>query len=1520
MPLTPYNAYFVSPPENPYSVVDVSSTTHPAILSIFSPTSSTIKSIFVLARHSTSSTGSASTYNNLTLSIIELDAETGYLPAEHTTALSASSTVNNKVETYINEIKDGLFGYITQTNIYNETGVWVEFEINATNLDTEKNYGIFLSDTSTSSKTSHIFYTDKPSNTDVKQTYYLDKDDRGWYPYLKGTSNVQLCIAYATTEITGATTLDYGTITLGGPLASRNYGIGLFLYNNDANTKFTVNNWVPSHGGTGVQAGPSSLTYNSNYKWKYSETNTLPATLSDLNSLDFAHNIKNIELKTDDFIFFYQENWTPPLPEMNMFQMQIYGYGYGDMYLSDFPTRFFDDTDFALNYDTYLSNAATVSTYPYLVYGYGSLYDLDVIQDLENLDYNTFKVEPYQQDYFTDSYNQLELDSSIFADNNTKLVARKLDVAIVYDSTGIQINSDSDSKHLYLENTLLYPDATTEVYEVANIRKTNIYMASDNSFGYNILTNNMNNTIQLENINEDIESSYANRLVFTDTSCAYPPHLILRAPNAAFKESYSLILCGLSLFISNYSAETDRNNMLLSSGNSESLAINTRFSINDPHLVNNAPNIISGVPETEINVYGKGFALTLCQDETNGLTSFSDGDFGFPTEFTYSKNSVVLGAYRDRKYLIRHIKGSTITVEGLILYAGLCNIAWDSGTNTLTVTMKNKIVNSNFNAPISGFHKHGQFTDEITDLISSANEEIFFALNPFGLLFDSDNAVTGVYNDGDPILLIRHPNTKTSSDIETTVFTWTNIDPWFWNKLFPTSIPVSSTTYYKPSSSLDIPFYIVQTPNYFPLLDTGTETAELGNVYGYGWDGLTSGYQYDTYFGAFTDFLSYINLASDVGFPGALDNLFMIGPFGYDLGPNPTKQFYDPNGQCTLPIPATGNSISYSITLPYFTSINKLSELTWISKLINIPAVETLCEIKEGNEISIFENPVYRFRNRSNSSYEIIKELTSSEKPQNIVSTIDFNRFTNDNDTTQIFMTNNVPFNKMAFTYKLDETSSPGSDAKFELLGTTNYFIAEKDNPLVTIVPDINLGTSDINIYNTNDNLFFLDFKNPVTFTGLLFRKVSGNGKFLINNLTLFNDEVAVYGNCISPYNIFHTKTTEYTYIPPDTGYMVIDMNESKYVHSIEFKVYDSSGNEFSVTNPLFVRIMGLDTEVDTQFHDIAIEKSNKSKTQTSYINAFVQRNVKYLLIQPYHPLTGFRLNNIKIKINNLELPYLVYGNQTMHSLYPSISGIDVCLNKEKIFNLYQDESNIATFRPGTFNNFNDEPNIKGDSIFIPIGRPATPFSMFDTTTHCSEPSSVNMVIFNLLNDSLENSTNDSFEFDLSFSAVDIPDADGDFTDNISINAKPYQRFPSNGFYNIYSIDDNIIYLNSNIDDTNFSLNGYVNHVVRLNANKNIFAIITESGINNDGRSYIKVSSPVTGLNIQSGDQLYIERSNIAYFPSKNKTWLKLTYMNEQVPVNVFGLKVFSPLLDSTRNPMVIESGSLAWKININYT
>lgn len=1569
MSIKSYNAFFTEPPSNSNNKIGVSNSEHPALISLFKPETDIVTSIFILLKNESLS-NSRTISNSLKLSIIELDELNSYLPADHEAAVAEAIKNQNNYGTYVSTLHDGsLSGVITKTNInFKGTETWVEFKFTAgfiTNssneLNPDKYYGILISDTSESNISNKIFYADKSyGQTSLNRTLYLTVDDGDltWQNYQLGDNNIQICVAYASGELTASSLLNAGTISTGGPNSNRGTGLGIFVRNTSSSSTFKVNNFSLSPESGSTDIGLENFTYNSNFKWMYYNKNTLPSTTLELDSGKIASSNLRQNLEPDDFLFFYQKDWVSPLPVPFLSKVSrqflhvdnlIDNNGYdeirsffdsGTVYsLIENPVNRFEYEKvklFSENTDQVLGDSTLAQVFSTDYPGHSivneDLQDIRIDQIIrdsdDNLTYNVFECSPFGSTKFFDSNSGLDLSDTFFENktyymnssvertdwqSNNSLGSYENGSSGMLTSYGVEIDSDnSNGSKIVFKNKKIFP-STTLGTPVTDVRGVALSYHSDDAGDKFKLTRN--NTINIEgmNISDVNENSLKYRLVFhnehEDDGFQWPPHLIIRNYSAGTNNSQNLVLGGLDFYTSSYSVFQGDLNLSVSEASSGTIHP-SRTSIVDSNLGTYEIPVAKSAVSDATSVYGKGLTLTIHQDSDLDADTATNG-------------------FIDKKYLIRHIVDNIITIEGKVLAYGLCR-AHRVG-NTVTTTL--------LNVSSSDFDGDGW------DNLQSSNYKL--SLNPFGLLFDEfvdgDQSVGSIYNNGDPIELVSIDGFNQSLGRITS----NNVDDAFWWKLFPRN--VDGVDYYPPDRMISIPFYIIEIPK-LTAFSAGDEPAGIaGSPYG----------------------------AVDSKWIGQFPDFFEIGNQIYSAGPyiaggtSPLTRYVGSLGvaninDALLPYPDGDASVGYSITFPYIEHLNDLSGLPWLSLLFSglVDTTDlTNIDLTESDNIDIYDNPSEKFRAQKKADgtyhqYHIVDPFTSGNNPENICRSYYKSSFENIGDSSQIHISeygsNNNYYKYVSFIYSVsgDSSSSVSSNCELQLQSHKDNFIYTKQNSSNNIISSIVLGSTTSGISNTIsgtlDSIYSYEFDNPIAFNDLIIKRVGGDASAYVNNLVLFND-IAVYGKCTNPVNIWRNDAgTNNNFCEiPSNGYVVIDLGYPRKVIDLEFTVSKiSTGIETFNDGDISFSILGVDPNLSNSFLEIDVQSNvNSSKlisTPQSFLNFNIGRTLKYIVIKPLSNSFSTYLQNLVINIDDIDLNYYIGSSTTKYSFLPSESGSISTLitqprNRHFSIYPYNDSFRFATINPGDGSTYNALYVPVGTTDAVPTGAEVAPQvwkgGIWNSTTPTSisdiitTPTSVTQISFNIKQHGKSSfSSNNSFLFKLYTSSGIDPSSDltndgTDFTERYSILALPYSREPEEDFYTILSTKEDIIYIDTT--DIIFSNDNMVGYLVRLDLFRDLYSVVEESGILSNGQSFIRINGSTSGMGLLSGGKIFFERSNVLSFPAINATWLKLEYVNTTVQIDIFGFKAYTSIIDNNNSPVDVTTASFStmnWNMQINYS
>lgn len=1572
MSIKAYNAFFTEPPQNSNNNIGISYGEHPAIISLFKPSTNIITSVFVLVKNETLTANGeiavATKTNRLKLSIIDLDSANSYLPTYHDDAVAEAIRNQNSYDTYITELHDNsLSGVVTKTNInFSGTQTWIEFRFTAgfiTNvaneLDPNRYYGILISDTSKSVISNKIFHSDKTyGQSSLNRTLYLTTDDGDitWQNYQTGDNNVQICLAYPKDQLSASNSLSYGSISTGGTNYKRNTGIGMFVRNTSSSDQYFINNFVLTPDDGDEDIGLEAFTYNSAFPWTYFDKNTLPSTSAKTRSGKTASTGLNIELAPDDFVFLYQRDWIAPVPVkfltksavQTLFSYALTGdslymanNGYNFYTTMENPAKQFDYHLIKLhneNHTNLIANgnypiSKVFSTdYPGISISSDDLQEIKINQILKDengdITYNSFEANPFSTDKFINSMTGLNFDDDFFEDktyymnssversdwkeeNNLNTVPlREYNSTGMLKSHGIPINSDSsNSEKIVFNNNRIFPN-NEDGANVTDVRNIVLSYHSD-STSSNKFKVTRNNTINIEGMRETInpDNSLKYRLVYQhsheDDNFPWPPHLILRNyPSGSV--SQNLTLGGVCFYTGSYSNYQENLNLATSEVQSGTISP-SRTSIIDSNLGTYELPIAKTDVSDATNVYGKGFSLTIHQNSNIDPDSTTNG-------------------FYDQKYIIRHIVDNIITIEGKVLAYGLCTTVHHPETETVETTLIN-VSSSDF--------------EDWSSLTTNPNYRL--SVNPFGFLFNDFNLTDGsqtvgkIYNDGDPIKLMD----ISSFDTSTGIITSSNVSSYFWSKLFLTNY--DETTYHQPHFSTIIPFYIIETPK-GTLIDASSEMAGMvGTPYG----------------------------AANPKWVGDWPDYFEIGGQIYSSGYHvagrldPSRFYIHKLGlsHALLPMPENDASVGYSITFPYIENINDLSGLSWLSTLFSGLGTDmTNIDINEDDVIDVYDNPCEKFRAQkidasSYHKYHIVDPLSNVNNPENIYKTTEYTEFKNINDCAQIHISGVstladpiIKYKYLSFIYSLGENNTGiSSTCELSLNAHNDNFILEADDLLIDLIPSIVLNSGGSSgISNSFEAIYSHEFNSPVDFNDYILKRTGGDSSVKINNLVMFND-VVVYGKCINPINIWRNRTDQGFCKLPSNGYIIIDLGYSRYVNYLEFMVSQSEDEvvPFEEGEVEFI-VSGLDPNTSDNFYEINKPTSyinSKISSNMSFIKTNINRTVKYILIQTSFSSSSVYLQNLKVQIENLDVycyDTLLYNRHLFLPAYTagatdsSDSVITYPVAQPRNYKYatypYDHTSIFSTIDPyttqGLYGTISTDDN-RYNSLYIPVGKTTneTP-NLFITGITLSDiittSNAITQISFNVKRHKGANlSPSNSYLFKLYSSEGTNPGGGGDlidsgFTLRHSIMAVPYSREPEEGFYTISSIGENIIYIDST--DIIFANNNLQGYLARVDIFRDIYVEVTSSGITSSGQAWIEIKGATGGLDLIVGGQMYLERSNVLSFPAFKATWLKLEYVNTMVPVDIFGLKVYTSILDSNNDPVDVTAfTSLSWNLQINH-
>lgn len=1570
MSLKAYNAVFHEPPTNINNSIGISASEHPALISLFKPNDEIITSIYVLVNNDVLS-GTTTKSNNLKLSIISVDSTNSYLPSDHAAAQTEAAKNQNSFDDYVAKLhEESLSGVVSKTNINSINGqTWIEFKFTAgfitdpaNVLNPDSYYGILISDTSESNLINNVFYTDKTYNQDsLKRTLFLkiDDDELTWQNFQIGDNNVQLCVSYATSELNTTSELNYGSISTGGPNAKRNTGIGMFIRNTSDTATYTVDNFTPVPRSGDTDTGLENFTYNSNFKWTYFDPNELPSTSSEIQSANSVSSGINVELDPDDFVFLYQKDWIAPLPVQysNKLSRQALHIDATDdedelkdidaSAALDFPADRYKYDEIKLHSENYFYNfnnaiqgsertisKAFSTNYPTISLINANLQTIKARQIIKNADdefqFNVFEIIPWTTDFFTDSTTGQRISDDIFANDtyylnstvereewavDNSLISNPPDSTTDFEkntigflkSYGTEIDASSDSTQLIFSNTKIFPKEKDSA-RVTDIRNVGTVYRNRNNTDYEFRLSR-NNSVNLESIPTISHSvnSLNYKLLFNADHAGddfpFPPHLIIRNYSAGSNNTQNLVLGGLSLYTSSYSDYHGDLDLKASDITTTGNISPSRTSIIDSALGSNELPLEKTSFSDATSIYGKGLTLTIHQTDELSPDSSSR-------------------AFLDTKYLIRHISDNIITIEGKVLAYGLCTTSRNAADWSVTTKLVN-IAESDF--------------DEWPADLSN----YYLAVNPFGLLFDDLNngqTVKAVYNNGDPIELL--PIDSFSTTANEAIITSNSISSSFWRKIFPTWVQTDDLTddddvaYTYPHPLKAIPFYIIE------VASVGTSgspeaTSITGSPYG----------TFDPkWIGQFPDFF-------EIG-----GQIYAAGPYIANSSNLPSSSYIQGFGSqsedALLPLPTDESSIGYSVTFPYVEDVNDLSSLEWLDKLMSgLGSDMTNLDLTEDTDIVIYDNPCDKYRARFENDgstyhqFNIIEALSVTDSPENIMKNIHYTSFDSIGDSVQIHisekasLSENNKFKYLSFIYGVDteSASNVSSSCELELKAHSNNFVIAKEAPVIDLISSITLDStgSDAQIGDTLESIYSYEFDNPLSFNDFLLRRTGGDSSAHINNFVLFND-MCVYGRCLNPMYAFRDNATNFCQIDPD-GYFVIDLGYAKYVHNIEFIVSEKSSEQANFdNNEISFSVSVSDPNISSEFNEI----NNIRNDSSSIVSTNINRTCKYILIKPTNSNITLYVQKLIVNVGSFDVIY--YPGDARDEFLPSTTGTDPADgtigspvtqpdNYAYAAFPYINEKRCTTLNPRSSTN-------GYSNLYIPIGSPTTAAGtpdLFVSTTPSSiieTATSITQFAFNIKqSNNSQISSNDSYLFKLYSTTGTDPHSDlrydpsdgspNDFTERTTILATPYSREPEEGYYTISSLGENKIYLNTS--DIIFANNNLKGWVARLDIFKDLYAIIKKSGISSNGESWIEIQGSTAGLGLISGGRMYIEKSNVVSFPAFNATWLRLEYLNTTVPIDIFGLKVFTPILDNSNSPVDVVSNSnfgvLGWDIKINY-
>lgn len=1582
MSLKAYNAVFHEPPSNINNSIGISDSEHPALISLFKPNNEIITSINVLIKNEALSNTTTKS-NNLKLSIISIDSTNSYLPSDHAAAQVEAAKNQNSFADYVDKLHEGsLSGVVSKSNINSLSDqTWIEFKFTAgfitdpsNYLNPDSYYGILISDTSKSNIINNVFYTDKTYNQDsLKRTLYLkiDDDTLTWQNFQIGDENIQLCICYATKELNTTSELDYGSISTAGPNSKRNTGIGIFLKNTSDSNSYTIDNFTPVPRGGDTDAGLENFTYNSNFKWTYFDINELPSTVANIQAAQPVSSGIYAELDPGDYIFLYQKDWVAPLPVqmINKLSRQAlhvdYTVGSGIDELQDidgtsslsFCAKRYKYDEVKLHSENYFYNFSNAietggsitderdiskaysTNYPTISQINGNLQTIKARQIIRNSDdelqFNVFDIIPWTTEYFTNSTTGQKIADDTFStttyylnstverdewsiDNglltnppNASTDFEKNSIGFL-KSYGTEIDSTSSSAKLIFSNTKIFPNDDDESL-ASDIRNVGLFYRNRSNVDEEFRLSR-NNTINIENIPTITHSanSLKYKLLFNadhaDDNYPYPPHLIIRNYAAGSSNTQNIVLGGLSLYTSSYSdyhGDLDlRASDITTTGNISP----SRTSIIDSTLGKYELPVNKTTFSDATSVYGKGLTLTIHQTDEIDPDSSSRG-------------------FLDQKYLIRHISDNIITIEGKVMAYGLCVTSRNADTRSVTTKLIN-ISSSDFD----------EWPSDLSDY--------YLSINPFGLLFDTEDngqTVKAIYNNSDPLELLPISNFSTVAN--EAILTSNNISSEFWKKIFPlwiTSDDLEGSddlSYTYPHPLKAIPFYIIKAPS---ITSSGANeaTSITGSPYG----------SFDPkWIGQFPDFFEIEG------------QIYAAGPYIANSGNVPSSTYISGVGvtsDALLPLPTDETSIGYSITFPYIEDLNNLSEIEWLDKLMSgLSGTMSNLDIVEDTSIVIYDNPCDKYRARFKNDgtnyhqFNIVEALTSTDSPENIMKNLHYTSFDSIGDSVQVHisekqsLSNNNKFKYLSFIYGVDTdtTTNVSSSCELELKAHTNNFVISNYDHVIDLISSITLDStgSDAQIGDTLESIYSYEFENPLEFNDFLIRRTGGDAAAHINNFVLFND-MCVYGRCSNPMYAFRDNATNFCEINPD-GYFVIDLGYAQYVHEIKFIISESSSSQSNFdTNEILFSISVSDPNISREFTEVNKVRNNSSSIVSTNIN----RTCKYILIKPVNSNLDIYIQKLVVNVGSLDAIYYPTSAFTESNFLPSTALSDGGTNGSIASPVSQPDNYINAIYPYDdeyrFMTMAPRSSTAGyTNLYIPVGIPtysnsASPdiFTTSTPTDIVKNSTSVTQFMFNLKqSNNSQISSNDSFLFklhsstgyeahtNLRYSQSDDGSTVNDFTERTTILATPYSREPEEGYYTISSLGENIIYIDTT--DIIFSNNNLKGWVARLDIFKDIYAVIRKSGISSTGEAWIEIQGSTAGIGLISGGRLYIEKSNVVSFPAFNATWLRLEYLNTTVPVDIFGLKVFTSIKDNNNMPIDVVSnsqfGNLGWDIKINY-
>lgn len=1165
------------------------------------------------------------------------------------------------------------------------------------------------------------------------------------------------------------------------------------------------------------------------------------------------------------------------------------------------------------------------------------------IQDSTGVyNFNLFTIDPfYGREKFINSNTGLDLDSDFFestsyyinsneerddwvSDNSLSLY--EYNTVGMLNSYGIEISTDSTNELINLTNTKLFPSSSTGSV-VTDIRSVDIQYNSDGGDEYVF---SRNNTVNLEKISSyNFKSNDLKYKLFFHSSDAAndfpnPPHLILRNYSSGPTDVQNIVLGGICLYTSSYS-HLDNSLRLNLSQYIPGVVSESRLSITDRNLASYELPVAKTAISDASSVYGKGLTLTIHSQDLESLNPDIPGE-----------------NFQDNKYLIRHIIDGVITIEGKVLAYGLGRVELSR-----PVADKSHVIIKIIN--MSTYHTN-VWTNESSKYV---------CINPFGFVFDSTGeSVSSIVNNADPFDLIK------ISSITNNIITTDDGDAVTISEIF---------TDYWPENYVDIPFYIIDIPATASQA-TNDFTSMVASQY--------------TMYPNTTEDSAWVGTFPDYFFDSADSNTIktVSGRLISSSTTSPLNNYYDESTSVSLlPNPDANGSIGYSITFPYFDDINNLTSLSWLDVLFSELDSVTNLDVKENDEIYIYENPVEKLRLKCDESnnmyqYHIIEPLSSAKNPTNIFENIKVCDFQNDEECVQIHVSEkltegyNNTFKYLSFMYSVDiDTSSTdvSSVCELSLSGHQNGFIISNENPEISLISNISLNvTGDTTLSqseNSTEAIYSYEFDNPISFNDLMLQRIGGDVSSRINNLTLFND-MAVYGKCTNPINIWRNGSSSYCEIQPN-GYIIIDLGYARRVYSLEFTV-SSSGSSYVALedNSILFTILGLDPNISNNFNEIeTLYNKNDDKinsTTKSFITTGIDRTIKYLLIKPLSTSKSLFLQNLVLSIEDLDVYYysttnsynlpfnkklfLPTSNTSSNTVDGSIASYNTTSgsilnpvvqpkNYKYATYPYDDPNHFCIMRQ-KYNNYDPyneyylqikETSSRYDSLYIPVGNTFKPTQQLfyynegtliqydDIDNVITQTSPITQICFNIKSSKIKNFNNNGVLFKLYYS------------DGIGVNpysekylyASPFDTDPgsftflSSVFAVPYSREpEEGFYTISSLDnryiyldtsDIIFANNNLSGYVVRLDIYRDIYAVVRKSDIDKSGRAYIEVNAAVASLGLIPGGQCYFERSNVIALPAFDATWLRLEYVNTSHPVNIFGLKTFVPVTSIADNIFV---------------